>query len=129
MSRVPRIVALGRLATPRGARLELRTAPVHGGGSTARITRYRKGGAEMSAVAHPIAMAQLAAERLQGSAQSLANLGPEFEALQNDSVFCAELDQLVFECECCGWWCDAGEMSDSESDNWECLECTEGGRR
>lgn len=74
----------------------------------------------------PIATARIAAERLQDTTKSLADLGPQFEALQNNTQFCAELDSLVFECECCGWWCEACEMTD---DRRECLECTEGGRR
>lgn len=69
----------------------------------------------------PEEMARIAAERLQGSSLGIANLGPEFEALENDSTFCAVLDQLVFCCDRCNWWFEQGEMA--EGDEWICQPC------
>lgn len=72
----------------------------------------------------PREMAEIAAEKLQGTCGSLVNLGEEFEELQNDSNFCDRLDELVFECVCCNWWCGISEMSDNV-DEWICKECEE----
>ena len=71
----------------------------------------------------PDEMAHQAAERLQGSSLTIASLGPEFEALENDSAFCAELDQIVFCCEGCNWWFEQYEMA--EGDGWLCESCGE----
>lgn len=69
----------------------------------------------------PTEMARLAAQRLQGSCQSIANLGEEFEALELDGEFCAVLDSLVFCCTECDWWFEQSEMSETE--DWVCEEC------
>lgn len=69
----------------------------------------------------PRDMARQAAERLQGSSLSIHDLGPEFEALMDDSAFCAELDQLVFECDECNNWFEQSEMA--ENGDWICESC------
>lgn len=66
-------------------------------------------------------MAHDAAERLQGTCKSLADLGPEFEAIEDNPKFCAELDQLVFCCDGCNWWCELNEMA--EGADWKCEDC------
>lgn len=65
-------------------------------------------------------MARDAANQLQGTCLSIANLGPKFEELQNDDVFCRTLDDLVFECEDCSWWCERGEESEEPG---VCCDC------
>lgn len=50
------------------------------------------------------------AERLRGTPQSLLDAvgdGPDLTAADHQA-----LDQLVFECEVCGWWCEMSEMLD-----------------
>lgn len=64
--------------------------------------------------AHMTALAEQAAEQLQGTCKSIHDLGEEFEEAQNDKIFCERLDDLVFECEVCNWWCELSEMSDIE---------------
>jgi len=32
-----------------------------------------------------------------------------------------QMDDIVFSCEGCGWWCDASECN--EDDGWFCDEC------
>lgn len=71
-----------------------------------------------------IALAETAAARLTDTAGSLAGLGEEYEKAANETEFCRRLDELVFECEGCGWWCDVEEMRkpqlcDECSDNWD----------
>lgn len=70
-----------------------------------------------------VEMARRAAELLQGSSQGIANLGEEFEALELNAEFCAELDSLVFCCDYCNWWFEQSEMSDTE--DWVCEDCAE----
>lgn len=43
------------------------------------------------------------------------------DQLEDDKEFLAELDNTLFCCECCGWWCELSEMSDNHS--WECVDC------
>lgn len=68
--------------------------------------------------------ARIIASDLQGTCMSLtealerAGLPAELE-LNID--FCNELDQLVFECENCGWWYELSEMS--ETKNYTCTDC------
>jgi predicted RNA-binding Zn-ribbon protein involved in translation (DUF1610 family) len=42
------------------------------------------------------------------------------EIIQDDTNFTNRLDELVFECETCGWWCDRSEES---STDMVCDEC------
>lgn len=76
-------------------------------------------------VAAMIALAQQAANRLQGTCGSIAALGEEYEAAENSITFCDELDQLVFCCEQCNWWCEISEMAERDDDAWICQECTD----
>lgn len=70
-------------------------------------------------VADMMARAREVAEDLRGTAESLTAFATEDEI--NDSIFCAELDLLVFECRVCGWWHDESEEDDEET----CQECSE----
>ena len=71
----------------------------------------------------PVEMAEEAAKQLEGTCKSIADLGEEFEDLQNDSQFCARLDELIFECTQCNWWHEQDEMS--EDQDWICQECAD----
>lgn len=64
---------------------------------------------------------------LRGTCQSEAEHGEETEALFNDMDFCAYLDDHIFRCTACGWWCDIDE-EDSDNhglDEWTCRDCCE----
>lgn len=52
--------------------------------------------------------AEEVAENLQGTAKNLEDESTEEE--RNNADFCARLDELVLECETCGWWCETGEI-------------------
>lgn len=54
------------------------------------------------------ARAQEVAEDLQGTAKNLEDVSTEEE--RNNSDFCETLDEIVLECDCCGWWCESAEM-------------------
>lgn len=62
-------------------------------------------------------------EDLRGTTQSIAAVCEkhEREDLENDSGFLAELDQQIFLCNSCNWWCEIHEMS--EIGDWECTDC------
>lgn len=70
----------------------------------------------------PFEMADEAASRLQGTGQSIANLGDEFEALELNNEFCTRLDDLVFCCNICDNWYEQSEMS--ENQDWVCEGCS-----
>ena len=74
---------------------------------------------------HMVALAERAADELLGTCRTLAELGPEFEAAQNYQAFCERLDELVFECTVCNWWCGHDEHSEGEADAFVCVECGE----
>jgi hypothetical protein len=47
---------------------------------------------------------------------------PDVSLDELDREVLDEIDQSVFECSVCGWWCDTDELADDEDDN-VCLEC------
>lgn len=71
-----------------------------------------------SDIAHEIA------ETLQGTPMSLGNALEQIGRgeLENNIEFCTALDQLVFLCEGCGWWCEMSEVS--TVDDGFCDECS-----
>lgn len=79
--------------------------------------------------AHMIALAQSAAEQLEGTCKAIYDLGQEYEDASNDQAFCNKLDELVFECQCCNWWFEQSEMADRKDEEWICEECTEDDER
>jgi hypothetical protein len=67
------------------------------------------------------------AEELRGQCQHnlldvLERIGhPE---LETDQAFCDAIDQEVFLCTCCGWWCEQSEAGeDNEGGEPQCDEC------
>lgn len=71
--------------------------------------------------AHMLARAEEAAHDLQGTCSTLIEKGYEEES--DDRVFCGRLDELVFECTECNWWCEQSEMAENPDDEWICQEC------
>lgn len=69
------------------------------------------------------------AEELRGSSQSLQNVLElnDMDGMDNDATFCADLDSLVFCCECCEWWHEQSEMGERTDDRWICEDCTRDG--
>lgn len=62
-----------------------------------------------------------ARDDLVGTAKSDA----EYEDLFNDLAFCSWLDQEIFMCSACGWWCEISEEAseDSDFDDLTCADC------
>lgn len=64
-----------------------------------------------------------AAEELRGTPQSIHDVLTQAEI--DDQEFIDGIDELVFECTVCGWWCERGEESQSptKTDEEECADC------
>jgi hypothetical protein len=60
------------------------------------------------------------AAALEGSCQDLSAVATEAE--REDTEFLLALDEQVFCCDCCGWWCNADERGE-EGDT--CTDCEE----
>lgn len=78
---------------------------------------------EEATTTHMRALAEQAAERLLGTCRSLHNLGQEFEAAQHYPAFAERLDDLVFCCSVCDWWCGHDEHHEDEGDQFVCTDC------
>lgn len=50
------------------------------------------------------------------------------EGLLNDTKFCRAIDERLFCCSECDWWCEIDEMADQDDDEVEpvCDECYDG---
>lgn len=73
------------------------------------------------------AMAERAADVLQGTALSLENLpfqlGKEYVNAIDSAEFCDRLDELVFCCDTCGWWHEISDMRTGMSGGDICDDC------
>lgn len=87
------------------------------------MSDQREGGNQS---AHARAMAEQAADDLRGTAGSIPGLGDEHERLFDQSpAYTARLDELVFECAICGWWCGSDELSDTSGGDMICEDCAD----
>ena len=76
--------------------------------------------ADMTALAHPpSSKVRALADKLIGTIGP-ADLVDQVEDLSIEE--CKDLDALVFECTCCGWWCTDRERN-IINDEWVCDEC------
>lgn len=68
------------------------------------------------------------ADQLNGAAltldEALNDLWPGMAFDDMTKGECDELDMLVLECETCGWWCDASEITEVDGEN-RCESCLE----
>jgi hypothetical protein len=63
---------------------------------------------------------------LQGTCNTLYGVLNHHEAehLENNEQFLNYVDQHIFLCDTCGWWCEVSELSENEQFN-ECTDCNE----
>lgn len=77
----------------------------------------------------PVEAAETFADHVCGTAttSSIENILTELDLppYANDMTFCATLDQLVFECTSCGWWCGVDELH-YDDNGFVCDECSGG---
>lgn len=66
------------------------------------------------------------AETLQGSANYLESVCMDlFETDDIAIESLQELDQMIFQCEQCGWWMEHSEMTEDPDHDWQCRECVD----
>ncbi len=72
--------------------------------------------------------AETIAEDLRGTGQSLPEVCEKhgMEGAEDDTDFCQQIDQLVFCCEQCDWWCEISEMADHPDNDLVCDDCYKG---
>lgn len=64
-------------------------------------------------------------EALRGTPKSLEDVLQEGED-PNDQTLCDSIDNAIFCCRVCEWWCDLGEANESPTgDGDECDDCHE----
>lgn len=71
-------------------------------------------------------------EYLQGSCKSLDEGVFACFDLDNTDIITQEqhsqIENVIFTCECCGWWCEAGDYADFENHTYNgdiCSDCGE----
>ncbi|QIG68128.1 hypothetical protein EVB55_193 [Rhizobium phage RHph_Y68] len=66
-------------------------------------------------------------ESLRGTCKSLEEVLDfyEMDDAENDIEFLRDIDDKVFCCETCGWWCEISEVCDTVGHTLICLECVE----
>jgi anaerobic selenocysteine-containing dehydrogenase len=71
------------------------------------------------------------AEHLQGTCGTLQGaLDDLYEGMNEDELTSDDhqtIDQEVFQCTTCGWWCEISDNVDSESGEMICTDCGESG--
>ncbi len=60
---------------------------------------------------------------INGTCNTIAAVLEKYDAadLEDYEPFLSHLDNQIFRCECCEWWCDLSEMADDDS--WSCTSC------
>lgn len=67
-------------------------------------------------------------DRLRGTTESMTAVCEDLDLDDTDSEVCAAVDQEIFCCTLCGWWCPQDEESSEEAglDEWTCWDCVDG---
>ena len=74
-------------------------------------------------MALPLEQIDEIAEELRGQCVlSLEDIA-ERDDLELDAADHAAIDERVFCCTGCSWWCEIDEMSDQVTDEWFCTDC------
>lgn len=66
------------------------------------------------------------ADHLRGTCKCMHNALTELDlpdGIDYDATFCSELDQQVFCCTTCDWWCELSEMA--EDQDGVCTDCAD----
>lgn len=72
------------------------------------------------------ARAHEVAHDLIGTCKSLHDVATQEEI--DDHAFMSALNDLAFECDCCGWWASTEELNNDEGQEFDemCDECAKG---
>lgn len=74
----------------------------------------------------PIELAEKAAAILFGTAtRTIEDVTEELghPEAEDDMDFLLAIDDRVFQCAQCGWWCEISEMAEDCDTDWICREC------
>ena len=63
-------------------------------------------------------------DEMRGGATTPEAAQDLFESSMEFAMF---VDQQIFSCTCCGWWCEINEEASEDHglDEWTCLQCCE----
>lgn len=66
--------------------------------------------------------------RLRGSCDSMTTVCEDLDLDDMDSEVCAAVDDEIFCCSACGWWCDQSEEASEDAGlpEWTCRDCVGG---
>jgi hypothetical protein len=64
----------------------------------------------------------------QGSCQSLEEVcyslfGTYPDEYENEMEICNFIDDRIFCCEGCSWWCEMSQMTNDLENEWTCVDC------
>lgn len=65
-------------------------------------------------------------QSLQGTCQSLEGVLEDGES-EDDKELCEHIDQEIFLCPACNWWCERGEGHESDLGEDVCDDCYDSG--
>lgn len=65
--------------------------------------------------------AEAVAADLLGTAKCLHDVATDAE--QNAAAFCGRLDELIFCCDACGWWCSMDDEANNIGCELVCDDC------
>lgn len=68
-------------------------------------------------------LARDAANQLENTELKIADLGPQFTAVQDDDIFLRTLNSIVVSCYFCGSWNPPDEMNHLSFDRFCCDPC------
>ena len=61
---------------------------------------------------------------VRGSAESLIEFYPKFKGMTADDVDEDAVSQLIYECNCCSWWCETGDVGEETPECGDvCSDC------
>ena len=74
-------------------------------------------------------IAETIAYDLQGTCRSLAEIAESNEvdidelSSEEEDLLYSVVDNITFECSCCGWWCEVGDWIDVDNGENVCTQC------
>ena len=66
-------------------------------------------------------------DELQGTCKTIEEICDYYEVDPDEFLdkFASELDEQIFNCDRCGWWCEVGDYGNSEDGMSICSNCEE----
>ena len=64
-------------------------------------------------------------DSLRGTCETFDRAAEAHGLSPMDAELCEALDQQIFNCCICGWWCDLDEMADNDFNDQVCGDCAD----